>query len=198
MPNWCSTSMAVVGPKNDLILFKNFVANARKNAKANGKFDLYQLFADLGLSEEQILNGNCGYNRGSIDGDPYFAKFRDGSDSEYLQVDYDSAWGPMIEGFDYILQERFPTLKGISIAEECGCEVFINQDKYRKIWPWNWNIDGETPDGRYVEEHAFKTEQEAVDYLNSLGVKCSSLKEAEEIASEWEDGYLSINEYCDY
>ena len=162
MPNWCSNSMVVYGSPTEIKDFYNKIQNAWKKGDKSKQWHLYQIYEEFGYEKEEILKSDrLGYIRG------YFidiTEIEKPNDKEwYFSLYYDSAWGSMYEGFDLILKENYKTLKEETLAEETGCEVFINTDIHHKFFPEKYYLYVEDEDTYYCE-----SDKEVVNIVNEL------------------------------
>ena len=107
-------------------------------------------------------------------------------ENDRIVIDYYSAWGDCHEFFDIILKERFPLLAEVTIAEECGNDVYINTDKEGRYYKERYFAEGENIDDHYCEtlEEALEKQSEAI------GKEFHTLREFRE--------YVEENDLCSY
>lgn len=193
MPNWCSNSMAVYGSPDELKDFRQKLLNAVEKGDKLNNWHLYQIYEEFGYSKEEILNSDKnGYIRGTIYG---IGTIHNKQNYSYFYVEYDSAWSPMIEGFDYLLHKHYKTLNEETLAEECGNCVYVNTDKNGTFFAERYCVYLEDYDTYYL-----KTEKEVIDTINKYcdNKQFHSLKECETFLDE-NDGYLNPQDnscYC--
>lgn len=132
MPNWCTNSVVVYGKdKNELELFKERYEKAYRAQKENKHWGTYELFVAHNYDGERVLEGDYDYIRGPI----YECgriKYDDGD--FWLSFEFESAWSPMIDGLRTILDKNYKTLRMVVMAEECGCDLYINTDEEHRFF----------------------------------------------------------------
>lgn len=142
MPNWCSNYHYVVGPLEDVNRFIKTINNAcsgKWKESINTDFSEYWLgniLLELNIYPDKVkrgeeLPGAISY-RGSIcdlpeDPDPNPKNKKEVTTSFMTET----AWGPSEMWDDLIFPKYFPTLQHYFVAEEPGCEVYINTDESR-------------------------------------------------------------------
>lgn len=205
MPNWCVSEMAVYTKKDTLGSLEMVHTELKKIVDENDKstWDLFKVFKTFEptWSEDKICNSGL-YIRGSIIdlSDIYDMK----GGGKYFKVVYESAWESMIEGWEYILKKY--DLEQVTIAEECGCNIFINTDKKGLFFTANYFLYSYINDD-YIEER-FETKQQVVDYINQtmfrgMPTKLQTFGEVQEYIEKFnknnedEDWYIYLEEYSD-
>ncbi len=166
MPNWCSNSMTVYGPKDDVVKFVQTVKDGIANA---GEYNqLYSTFLAAGFSKGE-MDALHDFSRG------YYTEERPevetDSDGAHVELHFESAWSPLCDSWDALLRRFFPTLKQVTIAEECGCEIYVNTDAEGRFYPERYYVDAcvEGKDGEsYISdfECAFETLGEVLATVN--------------------------------
>ena len=189
MPNWCGNTMVVMGDYNELKDFQQKLLHARQVADELKNWHLYQIYEEFGLKNEEVLE-RSDYIRG------YFTDIEKtisltSNGTKYFKVWYESAWGPMIEGFDFLLS-HYKTLKQYTIAEECGCEVYINTDTTGEFFPEKYCLDVEDVDIYYPE-----SDEELIKFFNDL-VRQYTPKSKQVVCKSVNDIYkfLANNDFC--
>lgn len=198
MPNWCNNTSVILsyekGNKNlkkvyDVI---DSIVKDVHDKKCNNR-RTYELYARLtDLSEEEILNGahNCGYIRGFVDAVEFDAE------DEVITLFWQSAWGPMIEGLDYILKPY--GLYAYTIAEEPGECVYVNTDETGIYFKDRYLFKAyDAKEDLYTREY-FGTESEAVtfvrEYLGRVrGI--NNFEEAERAVEKYNDKHENDDSY---
>lgn len=179
------TDMVVSGEYSELLDLKQKLENAIKIARENKWWDLYTIYEQYGYKKDEILNdGNLGYIRGTI-----IDVMWNDDDKDALYITYESAWGPMIEGFDYILRKHYKTLTQVSLSEEMGMEIYINTDVEGTYFSQKWCIDIVDNDIVYCD-----SDDEAVKVLNNLGEKTGMKFET---IKQWERNLEMLNNHID-
>lgn len=204
MPNWCSCSMAVTGPQDELLRFKGFVEECVRKAntpdeEGNKRWSLWQVFNDACGFDPCEVAGDCGYNRGEIT----YVSMED-FPRPHVLIDYDSAWSSMVEGWDAILKAKFPSLKEVTRAEEEGCDYFINTDKDREFFKESvfLRIDSERCDIECLEDY-YESVRDALDAAQECLHKKSRFRDVDSLRAyvkrRYKDScWLTFEEYCDY
>lgn len=196
MPNWCMNSMVVYGSPTEVKDFHEKLQRAWKKGDELRHWHLYQIYEEFGYAEDYILKSDeNGYIRGNfVDLEK---EIHEDKGECYFQLQYESAWGSMYEGFDWLLKRHYNTLKQVTIAEECGCEVYINTDTTGRFFSDRFVVDAEDSDTEYFEK-----EEQVVRYFNEYLVedekdKCKSLSDCYELCENerYEDKYIQIHEY---
>lgn len=199
MPNWCSNEMVVYGPRSELVKFVELIKKARETAKETKHWELYDVFSLAGFNEEEM--DKLGWSRGYFDDDVPEIESKDGID--FVQVSFETAWSPMCEAWDELLRRRFPNLKQVTCAVECGCEVYVNTDVDKLFFPWSIFVDAGYDNsvfGEYYDGYC-DTREEALHKVNEwLGKQFDSLEEAEEyvLADEDGDNWFNVHEFYSY
>lgn len=204
MANICSNTTAVYGPKEDVERFLSDVKAACEKSK-NRSF--YEVFQTLGFPEEELENKvfvNGGYFQEG------FELEKKDEDCWFVKFSYDTRWSPAYEAFDELLKRLYPNLKEVTIAEEPGCEIFINTDDEALFFDTQYDLDGAAC-GKYThdEDSYFADEESALGYLNDFQRRngmpeFESLKEAEEWYGDEshnpnpdEEFFLYVHEYSE-
>lgn len=210
MPNWCSNAMTVVGPKDDIVKFIDHINRSCDHSKETGHWELYDIFADLGYVNEDGDIDCADWTRGYLtdDGGDYGLDQSPTGNGEYCaQFHFETAWGPMCDAWDTLLNEHFPTLRQYTIAEECGNDVYVNTDKEGIFYDEKLAVDGYcAKTNRYTSDYGVggigrSSEKDALDAINYAFRKdFKTLKEAKRFAEQLDDddSFLNIEEYCGY
>ena len=206
MPNWCVSEMAVYTTNKNLFNNLEMVHTKLKkivDENDTTTWDLFKVFKifEPTWSENKICDSGL-YNRGSIVhlGNIYDMK----GGGKCFNVIYESAWESMISGWEYLLDKY--GLKQVTIAEECGCGVFINTDKEGLFFTAKYFLYSYINDD-YNEER-FENEQQVVDYLNKemfrgMPTKLETFEDAQEYIEKFnrknedESWYIYLEKYCD-
>ncbi len=113
MPNWCSTSVKIVGEEESLdkilAVLDDMQNEKESNASDFGRMWLGELVKRLGGDVEKV------YCRGWID---WYE-----SNGEELSLTYESAWAPMFDVHN-LIRERFPDVAIYFQAEEPGMIIY--------------------------------------------------------------------------
>ena len=148
MPNWCTTSMVITGPKNELenlmdLLWEwtskeyrksdfgknwlgNIVLGAGFETSENGGFKCRGAIVDLWEEPEEIDNGVYKFD-----------------------IVYESAWCPVHDMWHAVLKKFAPSCKMYWYAEESGTLLYesndINQDFYIGDYVVNYYLEESNP-----------------------------------------------------
>lgn len=182
MANWCITEMIVSGDKNELKkLFNLFELFDR---------DIYTIKQTVGLFDEESASINDLYLG-------YIIDYMHNDDFKEVIITYESKWTPTINAWDTFLKRFFPKLKQVSIAEECGQEIYVNTDIERNRIPYNYHVCISNDNDSY--EDVFINGSETLEAVNEFIEKYNfKFKNIDELfdsnkISELEDLYYKLN-----
>ena len=57
-----------------------------------------------------------------------------------FEVQTETAWSPTVEMWDTIL-EKYPGVLSVFVAEEPGCDYYINTDENRRFYDYSYRVD---------------------------------------------------------
>lgn len=210
MPNWCSNSMYVWGDRQQVYKFYMDVTTALSD---HPNFEpeendwsrnwIANIFFQAGYTYDEIKSRNF-LVRGSID---YVALVTDNMDDLGVRFDEETAWGPNDDAIETLLDEKYPGLQFVFIAEEPGCEVYCNSDSEGRMflerWAAEWTVDGGDYEGEDYEcdkdcaaglsEILGLSEKEILDFLGSG--KHEDLREIFYEKHPGEEAFFSIHKY---
>lgn len=182
MANWCITEMIVSGDKTDLKklfnLFEFF----------NG--EIYKIKHFVGLFDDESTSINDLYLGYVID-------YMHNDDFKEVIITYESKWTPVINAWDEFLKRFFPKLKQVSIAEECGQEIYVNTDIERDRIPYNYHVyisdDNDSYEEAFIDgSETLKSVNEFIEKYNFQFKNIDELFDNNKI-SELEDLYYKLN-----
>ena len=202
MPNWCYNTMYVYGPKAECERFKALLVKAEAMAKTQGHNPVYQTFLEAGFTPDEIDATDC--RRGWYT-DEFELKQERGHD--VLDVRFETAWGPCHEAFTELLRRFFPLLEQVTLAEESGCEVYVNTDTDGLFFEDRYYIWGEIRKGERYSCISDDGSQYQSSYENALSAinkwleengiaPLSSVHEAEELVNSMPDCNLNVYEFA--
>ena len=124
MPNWCSTSITIIGPKESLkIIWDEYQKAKRITAVKNdfGQSWLGNLLLHIGVDKDSVCHSdiNC---RGSV-----FYEEEDYDHNE-LRFQAESAWSPCAEVFDKFTRHFMNDAIVYYVSVEPGCEIYLTND----------------------------------------------------------------------
>ena len=165
MPNWCITSYAFKGDKNEIKDFYDKIKSFTSKERIPNNFGDYWLgniVDGFGFDWKEIP---C---RGYID---YFPESYDNNNPDRLELSTETAWEPMTEMWDKIIEKYYPSITYVLIAEECGMGIYINTDLTGEDFSTRFFVDFKLPlkyvplcdDGFYAD-----CEEELVETFNSI------------------------------
>ncbi len=138
MPNWCSTSVKIVGEKESIDKIHAILDEMQNGEDPKtsdfGQMWLGELVKKLGGDIERV------YCRGWID-------WYDSNDEE-LSLSYESAWAPMFDVHN-LIREKFPDVAVYYQAEEPG--MIIYQTNSFDYFPDRYYLYVEDEDAEYFE-----------------------------------------------
>lgn len=198
MPNWCWNQTVFYGGKEK----QKEIYNKIKNEVKSGWPHIDLFFKELGCTEEE-LNKEFAVSA-YING---ISLLKNGE----LELCYESAWSPINETIDEILNKYLPHITQVTLAEETGCDVFLNTDFEGKYFTEHYYLDltitgevegrkenyndikyYETLDGVIEELKAF------FDFYNFNDKSLTTEQEVEEVIEELrelEDVYITFGNY---
>ena len=187
MPNWCNNTSVILSYKKDNENLKK-VYNTISEIIGNGTLELYTHLTNL--SEEEVLSGSYDYIRGSLN-DVQFDE-----DNQTITLYWDTAWEPMVEGLQRILEPY--GLHSYTIAEEPGECVYVNTDETGLYFKDRYVFRAyDAKEGVYTSDY-FETEDEAVkfvrEYLGRVrGI--NNFEEAEKAVEKYNDKHENDDSY---
>lgn len=196
MANICSNVMAVYGPREDLDKFLQAVKEAMGHAQGRGFAK--EFFLRCGYTQDE-LDSIYGFGPMDLCGDPQFFE-AEGDMPAHVKLWFDTRWSPVYESWEALLQRFFPTLKQVTLAEECGCELYVNTDAEGIFFDDLYYVDGEYDGNSFLDrdEHTFPDAMSALDAINDwTGKDFKTLDEVREFFDGLDDGYISINEFAE-
>lgn len=198
MPNWCWNQTVFYGDKEKQKEIYNKIEKEVKSGWPH--IDLF--LKELGCTEEE-LNKEFAV-RAHING---ISLLKDGE----LELCYESAWCPINETIDEILTKYLPHIKQVTLAEETGCDVFLNTDVEGKYFTEHYYLDltitGEVKGRkeRYNDIKYYETLEGVVeelkaffDFYNFNDKSLTTEQELEEVIEELrelEDIYITFGNY---
>lgn len=180
MANICSNSTVFYGKRESLDALWGVIQNAQKRERPMW---LGNIFLEAGFTPEELDGIYC---RGDID----YAE-RDDADGT-IKIDYETAWSPIYEEFDRLLSRFFPDVREVTIAEECGCEIFVNTDVEGRFFTDRYQIEREDSDTEYFPDLESFLRRFNEIFGTSFGTfsECDSYEPAD-------GSWFSVHEYAD-
>ena len=114
MPNWCTTSYVFRGKENEIKDFYNKIKSFISKERVPNDFGnnwLGNIVDGFGFNYDEIP---C---RGHID---YFPETEE---DDRLELSTETAWYPMTEMWDKIIEKYYPSITYVLISEECGMGI---------------------------------------------------------------------------
>lgn len=198
MPNWCWNQTVFYGDNEKQKEIYNKIEKEVKSGWPH--IDLF--LKELGCSKEE-LNKEFAV-RAHISG---ITLLEDGA----LELSYESAWNPINETIDEILKTYQPHIKQVTLAEETGCDVFLNTDVDGKYFNEHYYLDStiiernESREERYNDiKHHYSLEsvveelKSFFDFYNFNDKSLTTEQEVEKVIeelSEFEDVYITFGNY---
>lgn len=210
MPNWCDCNMVIYTDdeakkeniKKVYELLDKQLKRAEEIKQENEKlpeekrhtlnWDTYEIYKTLepSITKEAILSGNLGFIRGNIFDIQLDEK------KNAIHVGYETAWEPMIEGWNYLLKQY--GLKQVTIGEEMGCDVYVNTDTEGRFFPERYIVSMCIDDEYYTEY--YETTDEVLEdmnrYFDKKFVTIAALEKFfDRIRDDNDDNYVVFEEY---
>ena len=191
MPNWCSTSIAVFGNKDNIReLYSKLEEIKKENRVENGFSNLWEgnLLDIYGIDWKSV---HC---RGEIE-DYYMQKTYEGK--EYLRISQNDAWSPNTDYLYEIFKKAGYDVDLVYLAEEPGCLLFENADSTGLFFKEEYKIDWlvEEPieelglkEGDEMYEY-FDSEEDLLKALKEKGLDFKTFEEAEEEIEKYRDSF---------
>lgn len=158
MPNWCSTTYLFYASEkqyeSELDKFVNEIQDATSKPRLKNGFSnrwLGNVCDAYGIDWQSV---DC---RGQITEIEEIV--------EGVIVRTETAWSPMHEMWEIILQNHFPHLGFDYIAEESGCDIYVKHNTV-EYFTEKYLVDGCSDDGECYEY--LDKEEYIVDYANDL------------------------------
>lgn len=176
MPNWCSNTFFVYGNKTGCLRFylKLQALLDSHDSEGGSRLNLWDTLKAAGYDDSELVTANC---RGEISD----LNLEEGSDEggRPFGVKFwaESAWSPCSEAITLLINKLAPRmgLKSVFLAEEPGCEIYINSDVDGVYFRDFANID--TNDDVYYYETG--QEEEFLKFIfDNTGVKYETVGEA--------------------
>ena len=165
MPNWCTTSYVFRGDENEIKDFYNKIKSFTSKERVLNDFGnkwLGNIVDGFGFNWEEIP---C---RGRMN---YFPETEEATYPDILELSTETAWEPMTEMWDKIIEKHYPSITYVLISEECGMGIYINTDLEGEDFPIRFSVDFKLPpkydhlceDGFYAD-----CEEELVEMFNNI------------------------------
>ena len=158
MPNWCTTSYVFRGNENEIKDLCNKIKSFVSKERVPNDFgDSW-----FGFDYNEIP---C---RGFID---YFSEIDEDTDPGRLELSTETAWGPMTEMWDKIIAKYYPSITYVLIAEEPGCNLYVNTDTEGYDFTERFSVDFKLPPKyTYGSPNGFYAdcEEDVVETFNSI------------------------------
>ena len=131
MPNWCSNSIAFYQEDGGNAIIDALFADIQKyqNYKEPETGRYYDWVGHW--LESNRINTDTLYSRG------FFTNCE--LHTDHVRIDMETAWAPLPEVWD-IMAKKYD-LSYVYIAEECGCEVYVNTDATGKFFTTRYMIN---------------------------------------------------------
>ena len=165
MPNWCTTSYVFRGNENEIKDFYNKIKSfTSKEHIPNdfGNFWLGNIVDGFGFNYKEIP---C---RGRI---YCFPEPEEDVNQGRLELSTETAWRPMTEMWDKIIEKHYSSITYVLIAEECGCELYVNTDLTGDDFSERFSVDFKLPPKYDPQcEYGFYAdcEEDLIETFNSI------------------------------
>ena len=194
MPNWCSSSYCISGPKKAVEDAKKFIEDALKAAPnkdaSSPESWLGQIVIACGLDPDKV---SC---RGWIEAIEGVEEIRVGlKDISYFYLYSEDAWGPMPEVFLLMIEKKFSG-KGLELcytAEEPGCGLYCNTDSSGMFFPEKWIVEDYDSFHEY-----FESDEELIEFINNeFELSCKTIADVLDFANSanGDSLHLCLNQF---
>lgn len=165
MPNWCSSEFAFKGDKQELKDFHkklNYLSSPENTNQVENGFGtnwLGNIVHGFGFDWEKI---SC---RGTLHlPDEGFDPEKD----DYLLIETETAWVPLPEMWEIILEKFYPNISFVFNSIEEGCGIYINTDVEHTIFPEQYYLSVYDPINDEYEEEFCESKEELEGYIKKL------------------------------
>lgn len=164
MPNWCTTSYVFRGDKKEIKDFYNKIKSFTSKERIQNDFGDYWLgniVDGFGFDWREV---RC---KGHIS---YFPELEE-TDPDRLGLSTETAWYPMTEMWNKIIEKYYPSISYVLIAEEPGCGVYINTDIEGYDFTERYRVDFKLPSKYDPQcEYGFYAdcEEDLIEAFNSI------------------------------
>lgn len=133
MPNWCENDEIIVGPDKDIKILYKKIMSAIDSCPADNIFGhwLSPIFKELGLDVDSY---DC---RGYFTALP-FLKI---TDETQISFSTDTAWSPIRDTWEVLLNEISPACKYYHFSVELGAALAETNDADKRFWTWDYVMD---------------------------------------------------------
>ena len=196
MPNWCTTNITFEGNKKDI---KDFHEKLIKITQAPSRIKndfgshwLGNVVDFFGFDWNEIrCRGSISCIEASFDSNEELCNF---------EIITDTAWMPMINMWNLIIEKYYPSISFVYVAEEPGCGVFINTDTEGKYYTDQFILDLCIPIENIDKYEYLESEKQLIECVEQLLNKTfSSAKEIDDyfnnLADDHENFRASIKEF---
>ena len=178
MPNWCYTDIVFYSPcKSEIENFKTNIENALANPVCkDGEAKNWQ--GHIPRAFNLNIEGERGFVEyvGDIEETSYL-----GSNLYNFTIRQEDAWAPHTDMYDTYIQALGLDIDCVYLAEEPGCEVYVNTDEAGIFFPYRYIVDNS------YETEYFETIHDALDYIcrqDEAFADCTTISEAQNIAAD--------------
>lgn len=191
MPNWCMTNITFFSESEDQITRLNDALcrlEAGESLLPNGFGNLWlgNVIHYFGFKWQ---NASC---RGSISQIGILSK--DADRGFHFEIEQEDAWEANTEVWDKILsKEEFSDINYVFMAEEPGCNVYVNSDSSGLFYDARYTVDV-CLDGKFFNDKTcdstqeyFSTENDCLAYLRKISESLGNKQEftSVEEANKW-------------
>ena len=167
MANWCSTSYVFFSKTEEPIKkLYNAVRSATSpdrtdNRTSDFKADwLGNILIDHGFDWKKI---RC---RGSV---TYIREPDSNGDYYFFELSEEGAWCPQSEVFENVLTlPEYDGIQFVYMAEESGCEVYINTDTSGLFFPEKYYCEVFTDDEDFIGSEYFEMKKDLNKYIKEM------------------------------
>ncbi len=201
MPNWCVTDLIIAGDKSELEKLEKLIGKWTSKEYSKSKVDKMWLGnIVLGAGFKTFDEARDGFRcRGSI---VYIGEVERAEEKLYsLEIEYESAWEPMIEMWYAVIKKYTPHCRLYWYAEEPGFELYQSNDENHIFFDVEYAVTCWVKDDNKFSKAGFEngtgtyTKEGLTDMLRKVyGEK--TLDEMRLLVTkdveEWEDEFLGI------
>jgi hypothetical protein len=200
MPNWCFNETIFYGNEDKI---KEVYQKLKDTTNLVGlRTEVIDHFNYL-LEALGVSNDDEFYVRGHI---IHFELKTFKNDDLTLYIQYETAWNPVCETLDEVLEKYAPTLKQVTLADESGMGVYINTDTDHKYFTERYWLDISDENDNYNDEKYHDTLESVINEFKKfygidkeITTEKKLRKEMELVSDRYDnDIYITFEEFTPY
>ena len=135
MPNWCTNQYSFIGPAEEIQKFATYVYICADSAKdPDDRGWLYLIVKAMGYKPRRV---EC---RGWISWIDDIPVIDDKEEEITFSIETQTAWGPLHETWDLLLEKHFPNIRYLYYSEEPGFEIYETNDELKEFFDFDYIV----------------------------------------------------------